>query len=185
MLQGEKIPFQTHGTALEKEATLGKEAISTPGSPCVMVGCPWAMFRRSTSDNGIGTNCMPDLNNSLPRNSKLVHIHCSFNTQYLWNSNGRCHTPTVSENNPQIRVSEESVHAVGAGSTPLSNIVKQSPTPSWNSTMEHPPKNKPTLRNFTRAQYEVLMDEAERTNQYREKTEDSLYVNIKRQLLKK
>lgn len=131
MLQGEKIPFQTHGTALEKEATLGKEAISTPGSPCVMVGCPWAMFRRSTSDNGIGTNCMPDLNSSLPRNSKPVHIHCSFNTQYLWNSNRWCHTPTVSENNPQITELQRKV------CMPWALAARRCLTSS--SSLQHPP----------------------------------------------
>lgn len=48
----------------------------------IMGDRPWALVRKSTNNNGDGTDYMPDLNISLPRNSKPVHIHClafSFN----------------------------------------------------------------------------------------------------------
>lgn len=88
-LQGEKMSLQTHSRAREEEARLGKEAISTPGSHSITVGYSRAMCRRSTSDNGDGSNYVPDSKSCLPRNSKPVHMPCRFNTQYLWSSQGQ------------------------------------------------------------------------------------------------
>lgn len=37
---------------------------------------PCTGFRRSTNNNGDATTYMPDLDSSLPKNSKPVHMHC-------------------------------------------------------------------------------------------------------------
>lgn len=63
-------------------AFTGKAALAA-SCFCTTVELPWASFRTSTNNNSDETKYMPDLNSSLPKNSKPGHIHCltyPFNT---------------------------------------------------------------------------------------------------------